>query len=138
MSSEIWICVTMHFLEMSQMIRKQSLNVMEWKEAIRIPGIFIWFAKKTFIKHALVENIVSFSVTYFLLEYNIMKHMPIDYQAQWQFPCDLMTEKVVTLHVHNKQLRKHHRTTKLTFKNWCAGVFYFNSGSVTVKYIMYL
>lgn len=73
--------------------------------------------QKAFNKHIFVENVVSFSVMYFLLKCNIMKHMPIDNQAQGQFKCDFMIEKNVALHVQNKQLRKHHVSSKLIFKN---------------------
>lgn len=54
-----------------------------------------------------------------------MKHMPIDNQAQGQFKCDFMIEKNVALHVQTKQLRKHHMSSQLTFKNYCAGFFIF-------------
>lgn len=55
------------------------------KRSSRNSWDFYMIFQKTFIKHVFVENIVFFSVIYFVLEYNIMKHMSTDYQAQWQF-----------------------------------------------------
>lgn len=86
---------------------------------------FHFVCQKAFNKHTFVENVVSFSVMYFLLKSSIMKHMPIDNQAQGQFKCDFMIEKNVALHVQTKQLRKHHMSSQLTFKNYCAGFFIF-------------
>lgn len=51
--------------------------------------VFHLVCQKAFNKH----TFVSLSVIYFLLMYNMMKHMPTDNKVQGQFKCDFTTEK---------------------------------------------
>lgn len=94
--------------------------------------------QKAFNKYTFVEKVVSFLVMYFLLKCNIMKHKPINNRTQEQFTCDFTTEKNVTLHVQNKKLSKHHMSSKLIFKNYCAVFFKKNnSASISIRSIIY-
>lgn len=79
-NSELLSRVTMHFFEMWQIIRKQSLNAVE-QRSCQNSWAFHLVCQRAFSKHTFVENIVSFSVMYFLLKCNIMTHMTISTKA---------------------------------------------------------
>jgi len=86
-----------HFLKCARLL-ENDLEYHGIKMSYQNSWDFHLVCPKTFKKHTFVES-MSFSVIHFLLKYNVMKHMPIDIQAQGQFKCDFMIEKNVALHV---------------------------------------